>query len=182
MLADLHVHAQIEGQNLHAKMRLALHELQQWVALPRDDKGHIVISDLAQLQPKLRDYLDQRLRLSVGDPAQRCEFFLDDFLVDDLSSVKLSLRYHCPVQVTIITLESGLFVGSDHAYEMRWELRKGADTFHLDLDRRHNKASIDLAQVSTTKTTSLIIIVSALGLLLFFVALALWVFWRKEKN
>jgi len=179
MLADLHVRGQVEAKTLRANMRLGLHELQQCLPLPRDKKGHIVIRDLSQLRPRLQDYLDQRLHISVGDPAQNCAFFLDDFLVDELSSVRLSLRYQCPLEPGKLSISSGLFAGSDHAYDMTWELRKADEMVSLHIDRRHNKAVVDLDQLATKKMTGLIIIVSALGLLLLFAALALWMFWRK---
>ena len=182
MLADLHVHGQVEGKTLRANMRLGLHELQQWLPLPRDKKGHIVIRDLSLVRPRLRDYLKQRLRISVGDPAQDCAFFLDDFLVDDLSSLRLALRYQCPLEPGKISISSGLFVGSDHAYEMSWELRKGDKMVELELDRRHNRATADIDQLALKKTRGMIVLVSALGLLLLFAALALWIYWRKEPE
>ena len=182
MLADVQVQGQIEQKIVRAKMNISLHELKQWVPLPRDDKDHIVIRDLPHLRPQIQDYLARRMKLSVGDPAQDCTFFLDDFFIDNMSSINLSLRYQCPIEIVKIRLSSGLFVGSTHDYEMTWKLRKGTETFRLHVDRRYNKAFVDLAQVTTQKKPALIIIVSALGLLLLFAALALWEYWKGGKS
>ncbi len=181
MLSDLHVHAQIKGAQVTAQMRLSFHELGQWVELPRDDKGHIVIDKIPSLRPALADYLRQRILFQAGDPAQTCSFSLDDFLVDELSGLRLALRYDCAQPIDKVTLQSGLFVGSDHAYEMSWELRRGEQEYTIELDRQHNKGSVDFTQLRTQKMFSWSVVLVAVGLLLVFLLVALWMRWRTDK-
>lgn len=160
-----------------ATIHLTTHDLRHLIDLDTDASGRLSPASVTADRDRIAAALMVALPLTVGPAAATCTGALADLSIVGLDRVQVRLSYRCPPPIDSLQLRSGLFRGSDYAYQLHAHAVFASGEASALLDPQHNHATLEPPPRARPWLLPVLVALIAIGL-----AGALLVWWRGRRS
>lgn len=180
--AELHATLEVHGKQVDLQLRMGLRELTHIVNVDGDGDGRLRAEEVEAVRADAERTLLASLKLALLPQTQTCAGRLAGFRLHDFSSINVHLRFLCNSEPERLQLQSGLFGGTGHSYQLHVHATRGANSDDVTLTRRNNKAAIDLARSTPAGDTPVWLVLTIAAIALLLAAVILFVLTRQRQR